>query len=103
MGGYELFIEKDVYKQLKNIPERDYQKIMGSIASLANNPRPPGCKNLKPARAIEYGKEITVLFMKLMTKSLLLLLLRLATERKYTSNHGQSSCLDVLTKIYFHC
>jgi mRNA interferase RelE/StbE len=44
---YKLFIEKAVYKQLKNIPERDYQKVMISIAALANNPRPPGCKKLK--------------------------------------------------------
>jgi len=44
---YKLFIEKAVYKQLKKIPERDYQKVMTSIAALANNPRPPGCKKLK--------------------------------------------------------
>ena len=47
MAVYKLFIEKAVYKQLKNIPERDYQKIMASIAALANNPRPSGCKKLK--------------------------------------------------------
>jgi len=47
MTVYKLFIEKAVYKQLKNIPERDYQKIIASIATLANNPRPPGCKKLK--------------------------------------------------------
>lgn len=47
MVVYKLFIEKAVYKQLKNIQERDYQKVMASIAALANNPRPPGCKKLK--------------------------------------------------------
>jgi mRNA interferase RelE/StbE len=47
MAGYKLFIEKAVYKQLKNIPEKDYQKITASIGALANNPRPPGCKKLK--------------------------------------------------------
>jgi mRNA interferase RelE/StbE len=47
MAVYKIFIEKAVFKQLKNIPERDYQKVMTSIASLANNPRPPGCKKLK--------------------------------------------------------
>jgi len=47
MNVYKLFIEKSVYKQLKNIPERDYQKIIKSIAALSNNPRPPGCKKLK--------------------------------------------------------
>jgi mRNA interferase RelE/StbE len=36
-----------VFKQLKNIPEKNYQKIMECIASLANNPRPPGSKKLK--------------------------------------------------------
>jgi len=41
------FYEKVVFKQLKNIPERDYQRIMAAIAGLANNPRPPGCKKLK--------------------------------------------------------
>ena len=47
MTFYKLFIEKAVYKQLKNIPERDYQKVVSSIAALADNPRPPGCKKLK--------------------------------------------------------
>lgn len=47
MAAYKLFIEKAVYKQLKNIPEKDYHKIMASIADLANNPRPPGCKKLR--------------------------------------------------------
>ena len=44
---YKLFIEKAVYKQLKNIPERDYKRIMASIAALANNPRPAGFIKLK--------------------------------------------------------
>lgn len=47
MAVYSVFIEKAVFKQLKNIPEKDYQKIMASIAGLANDPRPPGCKKLK--------------------------------------------------------
>lgn len=47
MAVYNVFIEKAVFKQLKSIPEKDYQKIMASIAGLANDPRPPGCKKLK--------------------------------------------------------
>jgi len=47
MALYRIFIEKAVYKQLKNIRERDYLKIIASIAALANQPRPPGCKKLK--------------------------------------------------------
>lgn len=44
---YKLFIEKAVYKQLKNIPERDYKKVMASIAALATDPRPQGSIKLK--------------------------------------------------------
>jgi mRNA interferase RelE/StbE len=47
MAAYNVFVEKAVFKQLKNVPEKDYQKIMASIAGLANNPRPVGCKKLK--------------------------------------------------------
>jgi mRNA interferase RelE/StbE len=47
MKQYELFIEKSVFKELKSIPAKDYRKIMTSIASLAKNPRPPGCRKLK--------------------------------------------------------
>jgi len=47
MAVYKIFIEKAIFKQLKNIPERDYQKIIDTIADLANDPRPPGCKKLK--------------------------------------------------------
>ncbi len=31
MAVFKLFIEKAVYKQLKNIPERDYRKIITVI------------------------------------------------------------------------
>ena len=53
----KLFIERAVYKQHKNIPKRDYEKIMTSIAALANIPRPPGCKKLtgRPGYRIREG------------------------------------------------
>jgi mRNA interferase RelE/StbE len=47
MAVYKLFIEKAVFKQLKNVPEKDYHKIMAAIAALADNPRPIGSKKLK--------------------------------------------------------
>lgn len=68
MTVYKLFIEKAVYKQLKNIPERDYQKIIASIAALANNPVLPDAKNLKADRVIGFGKGTIVLFTRSMTR-----------------------------------
>lgn len=37
---YKILFDKAVYKQLKSIPEKDFQKIIDAIASLAINPRP---------------------------------------------------------------
>jgi mRNA interferase RelE/StbE len=57
MEKYNIFIEKAVFKQLKNIPVKDYRNIMTSIASLASNPRPAGYKKLKgrPGYSIREG------------------------------------------------
>lgn len=54
---YSLFIERAVFKQLKKVPDKDYRKIMDSIAALAEDPRPPGCKKLKgrPGYRIRQG------------------------------------------------
>lgn len=54
---YKLFIERSVYKQLKKVPEKNYQKIMLAIGELANDPRPVGCKKLKgrPGYRIRQG------------------------------------------------
>ena len=47
MARYNIFIEKAVFKQLKNIPENEYNRILNAISLLAENPRPYGCEKLK--------------------------------------------------------
>ena len=44
---YQIRIEKAVLKTLEKINEPYYSKIKAAILSLAQNPRPPGCKKLK--------------------------------------------------------
>jgi mRNA interferase RelE/StbE len=43
---YELSIEKSALKSLKKIPKRDQTKLITTIKSLAENPRPVGAKKL---------------------------------------------------------
>ena len=59
---YSVTIKKSALKSLEKINDPDYSKIKHAIFSLADNPRPSGCKNLKDASAIESGKVITGLF-----------------------------------------
>ena len=63
---YKLFFDKAVYKQLKNVPEKDYDKIMEAIAGLATNPRPAGAKKLtnRPGYRIRQGNYRIIYFIK---------------------------------------
>ena len=57
MGRYKLAIEKDVYKQLRPLPQRDVKAILDRIESLSENPRPVDCKKLSSREEyrIRYG------------------------------------------------
>ncbi len=43
---YRVIIKKSVAKDLKGIPKKDVRRILSSIDSLADDPRPPGTKKL---------------------------------------------------------
>ena len=45
--SYFVDISKQALKSFENIPETDYIRIKKSVYSLAENPRPNGCKKLK--------------------------------------------------------
>ena len=47
MASYKLRIKKSAAKELEAISRKsDRQRVAKRIASLADNPRPPGCKKL---------------------------------------------------------
>lgn len=43
---YNIIVKKSVAKDLKGLPKEDVKRILTAIRSLANDPRPPGCKKL---------------------------------------------------------
>ncbi len=46
MGRYNLVFKKSVAKDLRALPKRDVGRILKSILSLADEPRPKGCEKL---------------------------------------------------------
>lgn len=46
MAQYKIVVKKSVSKDLKQIPKKHVQRILKSIKSLANDPRPPQAKKL---------------------------------------------------------
>lgn len=46
MAEYRIFFRKSVWQDVEKIPKKYLQQIMKRIASLAVDPRPPGCEKL---------------------------------------------------------
>jgi len=46
MARYRVIVRKSVSKDLKGIPKKDVRRILATIKSLADDPRPPGTKKL---------------------------------------------------------
>jgi len=44
--AYEVFILPRAQKELANLPKQNYARVRDMISSLADNPRPTGCKKL---------------------------------------------------------
>jgi mRNA interferase RelE/StbE len=44
--SYEVFILRRAQKELADLPKTDYERMRDAIVTLAENPRPAGCKKL---------------------------------------------------------
>lgn len=55
--SYEVLILRRAQKELAGLPKVDYERLRDAIASLAENPRPVGCKKLTGARVGIFGQE----------------------------------------------
>ena len=47
MSSYKISFKKSAIKELHKLPKKEVARITTLISSLAENPRPPGCKKLK--------------------------------------------------------
>jgi mRNA interferase RelE/StbE len=46
MASYRVFFKASVEKDLRSIPRKDLKRIMARVATLRDDPRPPGCESL---------------------------------------------------------
>ncbi len=46
MANYKIVVSTTAEKALKNIPNKDCQKILSVIQALSSNPYPSGCRKL---------------------------------------------------------
>ena len=43
---YEVGILRPAFKELVDLPPREYERVRDAIRSLGDDPRPPGCRKL---------------------------------------------------------
>ena len=43
---YEVYLERRAEKDLRRLPKEEFRKVISVIKSLAENPRPPGCRKI---------------------------------------------------------
>ena len=43
---YEVLLERAAERALKQLPKRDFERVIVAIRALASNPRPSGCRKL---------------------------------------------------------
>jgi mRNA interferase RelE/StbE len=46
MAEFKLFFKKSVWKDFRQIPKKDLNKILKKIEELGHEPRPAGCEKL---------------------------------------------------------
>ena len=47
--AYELKLHRDVEKQLRRIPKKQQERLVETMRSFRNDPRPHGCEHLQDA------------------------------------------------------
>ncbi len=66
---YEVYLERAAENDLKRLPATTFHRIIPQIRTLAENPRPSGCRKLTGSRTIgELESEAIVSFMRLMRR-----------------------------------
>lgn len=56
MPDYQIFISRTAQKQLNSLPENEAERLIVTIKSLAQNPRPSGYRKLKGRDAYRIRK-----------------------------------------------
>lgn len=46
MGKYKIEIKKSAAKEIRKLPARDIERVLAKIEALAEDPRPPDCRQL---------------------------------------------------------
>lgn len=81
MASYKLSIKRSVTKDLRRLPKKDIAKILESIASLADDPRPPGAEKLSAQDKYRIRQGIYRIIYQIMDEELVVMVVKVGHRR----------------------
>lgn len=78
MANYSVVVKKSVTKDLRNIPNKDVERILKRINSLSENPRSDGCIKLSGQERYRVRQGIYRIVYEIQDSELVILIVKVA-------------------------
>jgi mRNA interferase RelE/StbE len=78
MANYSVVVKKSVTKDLRNIPNKDVERILKRINSLSENPRSDGCIKLSGQERYRIRQGIYRIVYEIQDSELVILIVKVA-------------------------
>lgn len=78
MAKYSLSFKKSVAKDLRNIPNKDVQRILNTIDQLRHNPRSEGCVKLAGQEYYRVRQGVYRIVYEIQDENLIILVVKIA-------------------------
>ena len=82
MAKYRLQFKKSVVKDLRSLPKRDVQKILGRIDALAEDPRGSGSKKLSDQEYYRVRQGVYRIIYEILNEQLIIHVIKVAHRSK---------------------
>ena len=86
MANYSVVVKKSVTKDLRNIPNKDVERILKCINSLSENPRSDGCINLSGQERYRVRQGIYRIVYEIQDAKLVILIIKVAHRGEVYKN-----------------
>lgn len=82
MARFEVVVRQSVAKDLRRIPDKDVRRILERIASLADDPRPPGSEKLSAQERYRVRQGVYRILYEIKDDQLIITVVKIGHRRK---------------------
>ncbi|AKJ94343.1 addiction module antitoxin [Thioalkalivibrio versutus] len=82
MASFEVVVRKSVAKDLRRVPDRAVRRILERIASLAEDPRPPGSERLSAQERYRVRQGVYRILYEIQDEQLIVTVVKIGHRRE---------------------